>query len=86
MHWTPLRTMESVTILAGPISEKATEVRVVVPFFKALARSLPFGRERAPTEADWIYSPAARVIKRGQYYFPEIKPGAQQAEESLPLR
>ncbi|HVA16907.1 MAG TPA: hypothetical protein VMV59_04240 [Candidatus Dormibacteraeota bacterium] len=75
-QWTPLRPMESLTILAGPISERATELRV----------GLSFTTERlAPTEAHWVYSPAVKIVKRGQDYFPEPKPGAQQEEQILPL-
>ena len=75
-QWTPLRTMESLTIVTGPISEKATEIRV----------GLPFTTERfAPTEAHWVFSPAVEIVKRGQYYFPEPKPGAQQEEQVLSL-
>jgi len=85
-RWTPLRKFESVTILAGPISEKAAEVRVAVPFITRLPSSLLFSTENAPTEAHWVYSAAVKIERRGQDYFPETKPGAQQLEEVLPLR
>jgi hypothetical protein len=83
---TALRTMESVTIVAGPISEKAAEVRVAVPFITALPSYLPFITEHSPREAHWVYSAPVKIEKRGQDYFPETKPGSQQMEEVLPLR
>jgi hypothetical protein len=68
-QWTPLRPLESVTVLAGPISEKATEMRIGVPF----------DTERPTrTKGRWIYSPVVKIIKRGQDYFPEPKPGVHQ--------
>jgi hypothetical protein len=73
-QWTPLRTMESITVLAGPISEKATEMRI----------GLPFTPERpTPTKGHWVYSPIVKIIKRGQDYFPETKPGTHQEEQML---
>ena len=72
--WTPLRTVEPLTILAGSISEGATEMRV----------GLPFTTERlAPTRVHWVFSPVVKIVKKGQDYFPEIKPGAQQEEQVL---
>lgn len=76
-HWTPIRSMESVTILIGPISERATEVRVGVPFTT---------ERLTPREAHWIFSPAASIVKRGGEYFAEIKEGAQQEEQVVSLR
>ncbi|HXT58730.1 MAG TPA: hypothetical protein VN699_08840 [Pirellulales bacterium] len=73
--WMPLRPMEPLTILAGSISERATEMRV----------GLPFTTERlAPaTTGHWVFSPVVKIVKRGQDYFPETKPGAQQEEQFL---
>ena len=68
--------MESVTIVAGPMSEKATEFRVAVPFTTELA----------PSDAHWVISPAVKIVKRGQDYFPEAKPGAQQEETIVSLQ
>jgi hypothetical protein len=73
-HWTPLRTMESITILAGPISEKAAEFRVGVPFTT---------ERLAPTKVHWVFSPAFKIIKRGQDYFPESTQEAQQEDQVL---
>lgn len=72
--WTPLRTMESITILAGPISEKATEIRVGVPFTT---------ERLTPTNAHWVFSAAVGIVKRSQDFFPAPKPGAQQEEQSF---
>jgi hypothetical protein len=70
----PLRPMEPFTILAGSISERATEMRV----------GLPFTTERlAPKTVHWVFSPVVKIVKRGQDYFPETKPGAQQEEQVL---
>ena len=68
--------MESVTILVGPISESATEMRVGVPFTS---------QRFAPTEVRWIYSHVIKIVKKGQDYFPETKPGTQQEEKVVPL-
>ena len=67
--------MESVTILAGPISESATELRV----------AMPFTTEVAPADAHWVISAAVKIVKRGQDYFPESKPGAEQEETIVSL-
>ena len=76
-HWTPLRSMESLTAVVGPISEETTEMRV----------GLAFTTERLrPAEAHWVFSPAVKVVKRGQDYFAEPKPGAQQEEQVVSLR
>lgn len=70
--WTPLRPMESLMIIASPISEKATEIRVAVPFTS---------ERLTPNKVHWVFSPTARIVKRGQDYFPETKPGAKQEEQ-----
>ena len=76
-QWTPLRPREGLTILAGPISEGATEMRV----------AFPFTTERfAPSKAHWVFSPSVQIVKRGQDFFPEPKPGARQEEQVLPLK
>jgi hypothetical protein len=62
--WSPLRTLESMTILAGPVSEKAAEIRVGL---------LVAAEKRAPTEADWVFSPAVNIVRRGHDFFPEQK-------------
>jgi hypothetical protein len=85
-RWTPLRPLESVTILAGPISEKASEFRVAVPFTTDRVPSLPFTTMFEPTEARWVFSPATKLVKRGQDYFPAAKPGAKQEEQVLSLK
>lgn len=75
-RWAALRSMESITILAGPISERATEVRIGVPLTT----------ERfTPTKAHWIFGPVTTIVKRGQNYFPEAKAGARQEDRVLPI-
>ena len=76
-QWAPLRPMESVTIMVGPISESATEIRA------GLALTTEW---HEPTKAHWVITPAVKLVKRGEDYFPEAKPGAQQEEQVLPLR
>jgi hypothetical protein len=74
--WTPLRSMESITVLVGPVSENATEMRV----------GLAFTTERLrPTKAHWVFSPALKIVKRGQDYFAEVKEGSAQEVQILPL-
>jgi hypothetical protein len=74
--WTALRSYESIVILAGPISEDATEIRVGVPFTT----------ERfMPSTAHWIFGPIADIVKRGDTCFPEIKGSAEQEEQIHPL-
>lgn len=75
-EWMPLRSMESITILAGPISEKASEMRVGLPFT---------AKRFATTEVCWVFSPIVKIVKRGQDYFPEATPDAQQEEQVLSL-
>ncbi len=74
-RWTALHTTESITILASPISENATEMKVAVPFTT----------EWFPTKAHWVFCPVVKIVKKGQDFFPEVKEGAKQEEEVLPL-
>jgi hypothetical protein len=75
-QWTALRNMESLTILAAPVSEEATEMRV----------GLAFTTEKlTPKVAHWVFSPVIRIVKRGQDLFPELKQGSAQQEQVLPL-
>ena len=84
-RWRPLRTMESKTIIVGPVSEKATELRVGF-LFATERNGLPFRAERvARREAHWVFCPTVKIVKKGEGHFPEAKPGARQ-EEALPLK
>ena len=74
-RWTALHTTESITILASPISENATEMKVAVPFTT----------EWFPTKAHWVFCPVVKIVKKGQDFFPEVKEGAKQEEQVLPL-
>lgn len=75
-RWAPLRSMESITIVAGPISEMTIKMRV----------GLAFTTERLrPTEAHWIFSQVFTIVKKGQDYFAEPKPGTEQKEQVVSL-
>jgi uncharacterized membrane protein YeaQ/YmgE (transglycosylase-associated protein family) len=73
-YWTALPSMAS-TIVAVSISEKATEIRVAIPFTT----------EWFPTKAHWVYTPECRIVKKGTDSFPEVVNGAKQEEEVCPL-
>ncbi len=68
--------MESISILAGPISEQAAEVRVGMAFTSATF---------TPTEAHWVFGPVVEIVKKGQSFFPTTKAGATQEEQVLSL-
>jgi hypothetical protein len=75
-EWTRIRSMESISILAGPISEQAAEVRVGMAFTSAMF---------TPTEAHWVFGPVVEIVKKGQGFFPTTKTGATQEEQVLSL-
>lgn len=75
-EWASLRPMETITIAASPISEKATELRVAVPFTSEW---------NTPTRAHWVFSPLVKIVKRGALYLAEVEPGAQQEEQIVRL-
>ena len=75
-EWTRIRSMESISILAGPISEQAAEVRVGMAFTSATF---------TPTEAHWVFGPVVEIVKKGQSFFPTTKAGATQEEQVLSL-
>ena len=64
------------TFVVGPVSEEATEIRVGVPF---TVEWLP------PSEAHWVYSPPVNIVKKGEDYVVEAKPGARQEEIVYPV-
>lgn len=75
-QWTALRSMESITVLAAPITEEATELRI----------GLAFTTERfTPNKVHWIFSPIAKIVKRGEDCFAEPIEGASQEVQLLPL-
>jgi uncharacterized membrane protein YeaQ/YmgE (transglycosylase-associated protein family) len=75
-RWASLPSMESTLIVVVLQSEKTGEMKVGVPFTT----------EWFPRQAHWVYTPAFKIVKKGQYYFPETKGGAKQEEQigSLP--
>ena len=69
IHPSNFTTMESITILAAPVSESATEMRV----------GLAFTTDRLPrAKARWVFSPVMKVVKRGDNYFLEAKPEREE--------
>ena len=74
-RWNVLRSGESIRIPVGPVSERATEIRVGVPFTT----------DWFVSKAHWVYCPVVKVVKKGHGYFPEVKKGAKQEERVLPL-
>jgi uncharacterized membrane protein YeaQ/YmgE (transglycosylase-associated protein family) len=74
-YWTRLHSMESTTVLVGPISEKTTELQIL----------FPFTTEWRPTKVHWISSPVFKITKKGQYFFPVFKERATQEEQVLLL-
>jgi hypothetical protein len=75
-RWTALRSMESITVASGPITEEATEMRV----------GLAFTAEKfTPSKVHWIFSPIAKIVKRGKDHFLEPIEGASQEVQVLPL-
>jgi hypothetical protein len=75
-RWTALRSMESMTVSAGPITEEATEMRI----------GLAFTTEKlTPNQVHWIFSPIAKIVKRGKDYFAEPIERASQEVQVLPL-
>jgi hypothetical protein len=71
-----MKSGESITFSVGPVSESTTEMRV----------GLAFTTERfKPTRVHWIFSPMAKLVKRGEDYFWEPIEGSLQEEQVLPL-
>lgn len=64
--WLPQNGMESRTIDVGPISEKATAIRIVVPFTT----------DKFMPKRHWVSGPEVKIVKRGKDYFPEVEKGA----------
>lgn len=59
-QWTAVRGLESISVLAGGISEDATRIRV----------GIPFASGRFSRKVQWIFSPAVEIQRRDEYYFP----------------
>jgi hypothetical protein len=74
-RWIALHDKDSITILASPISEKATEFKVGVPLTAEVF---------SPSKMHWIFSPEMKIVKKGHDYFPEKKDGATQEDQVLP--
>jgi hypothetical protein len=75
-RWTAMRSMESITVTAAPITEEATEMRI----------GLAFTTEKfTPTKVHWIFSPIAKIVKRRNDFFAEPIEGASQEVQVLPL-
>lgn len=64
-HWAAMRPQESVTIVAGPISESASEMCAGVLFTSG---------KLATTKAQWVFSPTTKIVKRADCFFPETTP------------
>lgn len=75
-RWATLRSRESITILAGPISEKATEMRVGIPFAT---------NKSSPKSMHLVFSPTVKIMERESDYFPEMKKKSQQEDRVLPI-
>jgi hypothetical protein len=73
--WSAQDGMESITILVGPISEKATAVKV----------GIPFTTDRLAPKPHWVFSPDVKIAKKGEDYSPEVKERAKQEQQALPL-
>jgi hypothetical protein len=63
--WLPQDSMETITIPASPISEKATAMRVAVAFTT----------DRFMPKRHWVFSPEIRILKKGKNYYPEVEEG-----------
>lgn len=75
-YWVALRPLESIDIVVGPVSETASQMRVGLAFTtKRFLR----------TEARWVFSPVAGIVRKGACYFAEPAPGARQEEHVVSL-
>jgi hypothetical protein len=75
--WTALKSGESITVSAGPVSEAAAQMRV----------GLAFTTEKiTPNKVHWIHSPIAKLVKRGEDYIWQPVDGALQEEQVLRWR
>ena len=61
--WSSHAGMQSYTVFVGPISEKATEIKVAIPFTT----------DRFMPKAHLVFSPVVKMVKKGKDYFPEVK-------------
>jgi hypothetical protein len=75
--WTELKSGDSVTFSVGPVSEQVGDMRV----------GLAFTTEAwfTPSKVHWIFSPIAKLAKRGEEFFWEPVLGSSQVEQVLPL-
>lgn len=68
--WSVQNGLQTATILVGPVSEKATAIKIVVPFTT----------DRFMPRRHWVSSPEVRIVKRGKDYLPEVERGASCTE------
>jgi hypothetical protein len=71
VRWTALHSSESIIIFVGPISEKATELRV----------GIPFTTQWFPNKMHWVFSPILKIVKKKEGVFVEVKQGSEQEEQ-----
>jgi hypothetical protein len=86
-QWTKLRSMEAMTILAG-VSDNATEIRIGLPFANRRTVRVPYTQFKlglpiapdvvTPVDVQWIFSPIATIVKKGENCFAEAREGAKQ--------
>jgi hypothetical protein len=63
-QWAPLRSHESMTVLAGPVSDNATELRV----------GMAFSTDRRHREdVHFIFSPIAGIVSRPEFALPQLQ-------------
>jgi hypothetical protein len=64
--WSSQAGKHSIEIVVGPISEKATVIKIVIPYTT----------DRFMPKRHWVSSPEVKIVKKGEDYFPEIEKGA----------
>ena len=64
--WSPQNGMQTTNILVGPISEKATAMKVAIPFTT----------DRFMPKSHLVFTPVVQIVKKGRNYFPKVEEGA----------
>ncbi|MCE5267879.1 MAG: hypothetical protein LLG00_08330 [Planctomycetaceae bacterium] len=72
--WSPQEGMQSITLPVGAISEKATAVKV----------GIPFTTDRFMPKAHWVFTPNVKIVKKGKDRFPEVEKDAKQERWGWP--